>query len=605
MKNKDIIKLILTILFSVVMGHLIWKYLRFPVHGGFSYIIGIVVYYIISNPVVTIKYKKLYLFGFLFSIGIILSSHITINGGSGDLSDKNYITQYSYLDIIVLPFFTYLSTKLLLILITKTKTRLIDTFFIDHSLSIKEGKSAWNAFLQLSLWKHTLLFFFCWLPWGLAWYPGFVFWDSVTSVLQAIGVWGLNNHHPIVYTLWVKIWILLGIKIHNTTFGCALYAIVQMLIIGYALSWSVRWLYNHNANKKFCVFSFFYFALNPFIAQTNLAMWKDPLFSITIVVLGLCLYDFVENNASRFKFKFIRILFFSAVICLIRNNGPYVILVVALSSVLFLYLNKNKISRLRILIVSVLFILISVSTIVIEGPVFKKMGWNQSYAETVGIPLNQMARIVTYEGRMSARNKAFMNNLLPLEQVKSVYAPGLVDRYKWAKGFKASYLNDHKNEFFSNYISMIAKNPKIAFEAWELNTIGYWSLNHFTYSSGNLASGNFNSLEQTRKFGHDIKQKNLLENHFIDCRQIFDRFDATFSLGILTWIVILLLFLNYQIKDYKSLISIFPLFAVVVSLLIAAPSFYWERYGYALTLSLPFLIFLFFTSVIKYSDPDE
>ncbi len=560
-------------------------YMNLPIHGGFSFLIGLAIFYVITYKKI-LKLKILYLYSFIFSCGIVLSHHIVINGGSWDLWDKNYISKYNLLDIIVLILLTYILSRALAYLLIKIRES-SDLIYSAKKESKEQPVSVWDRFIELKTWKKTLLLFFCWLPWGLVWYPGFVFWDSITSVLQALGIWGLNNHHPILYTLWVKIWILLGTKIHNQTFGCALYSIVQMLIMGYCTSWAIKWMHNKGFNSIYCAICFFYFALNPFIAQTNLAMWKDPLFSIIIVIFALKLYDYLNYK----KIRDVIVLFFlSILICGIRNNGPYVLLFISIGIFCIKFFFLRKIHLKKIIILGATFLSISICSIFIENVVFGKLGWNQSYAETVGLPLNQMARIVAYDGRLSSRNRDFMNNLYPIEKIKEVYAPGLIDRFKWAQGFNAQYLGEHKKEFFSNYISMIAKNPKIAFEAWELNTIGYWSLNHFTYSSGNLATGNFNSLEETRKFGHDIKQKNLLENKIIDLRQFFDRYDATFSLGIITWSIILLLLLAINANSVQFIALLLPFLGVIVSLLIATPSFYWERYGYSLTLIFPLLL---------------
>ena len=60
-------------------------------------------------------------------------------------------------------------------------------------------------------------------------------------------------------------------------------------------------------------------------------------------------------------------------------------------------------------------------TIAVQGPLFNKLHINQSYAETVGLPLNQMARVVVYKGAMSEENKADMHNLYPIEKYMYVH----------------------------------------------------------------------------------------------------------------------------------------------------------------------------------------
>ena len=46
-----------------------------------------------------------------------------------------------------------------------------------------------------------------WIPTYLCTFPGLVYADSVDSLHQAWGDYRLNNHHPILFTLYLKVWI--------------------------------------------------------------------------------------------------------------------------------------------------------------------------------------------------------------------------------------------------------------------------------------------------------------------------------------------------------------------------------------------------------------
>lgn len=164
-----------------------------------------------------------------------------------------------------------------------------------------------------------------------------------------------------------------------------------------------------------------------------------------------------------------------------------------------------------------------------------------------------------------------------------------MDRFKWARGFDAGYLGSHKNEFFKNYISMMAKNPRIAFEGWELLTIGYWSVDHFTFDTGNLPKGCLWCFQWWTK-DHGIKTKNFLANPAFDSRAVFSQYDATVPLGLVTWLVVLLAILSFVRRNAETQVALLPLLAVILSLLLAVPIHYWERYGYMLTLATPLLL---------------
>ncbi len=437
----------------------------------------------------------------------------------------------------------------------------------------------------------------CWTPWLLTWYPGFIFWDSVTSVMQALGKWGINNHHPVFYTMWVKLWVVLGIKLHSVNVGCLLYTVSQMFLMAFTLSYVARWMYRHSMHPAFCVFTIAWFAVTPFFAQNNIAMWKDPLFSAVLLLMALQLYDICLSQAALRARNVISLLFLFFVLCFIRNNGAWLLLFTGMGFAVIAFCYRTCREKKRIYLpLTCIMILVAIASIVIQGPVFAYLRWSQSYAETVPVPLNQMARIVYYNGTMSDENREFMNNLLPLEKYKDAYAPCCVDKYKWyndgSVAFNANYLGTHKKEFFRNYFTMIANNPGLAFESWQLQTAGFWAPTHCAFFNSNMPCGNMNSLKETEKFGHGIWQRNLLENSFIDTRKLFSELDASFPLGAIFWLVLLTAIVALKKGDLPVLVAVLPVLSLDATMFLATPWYYWPRYGYALTLMLPVVIFL-------------
>ena len=66
--------------------------------------------------------------------------------------------------------------------------------------------------------------FILWIPYLVIYYPGFIFGDSLGSIAQALGVAKLYNHHPIFYTLFLKMCLSLGIFIKDITIWlCGVY----------------------------------------------------------------------------------------------------------------------------------------------------------------------------------------------------------------------------------------------------------------------------------------------------------------------------------------------------------------------------------------------
>ncbi len=439
----------------------------------------------------------------------------------------------------------------------------------------------------------------CWTPWLLTWYPGFIFWDSVNSVMQALGRWGLNNHHPVFYTMWIKLWLVLGIKLHSVNVGCLLYTVSQMILMAFTLSYAARWMYRHSMHPAFCVFTIAWFALTPFFAQNNTAMWKDPLFSSVLLLMALQLYDICLSQVALRVRNVIILLFLFLVLCFIRNNGAWLLLFTGMGFAVIAFCYRTCLEKKRIYLpLTGIMLLVAIVSIILQGPVFAHLRWSPSYAETVPVPLNQMARIIYYNGTISEENREFMNNLLPLELYKDAYAPCQIDRYKWFKGkdgkriFNDKFLASHKKEFFKTYFSMIVNNPMLAFESWQLQTAGFWAPTHCTFWKQNMPQGNINSLKVTEKYGHGIWQRNLLENRFIDTRKLFSELDATFPLGAVFWLGLLVAIVALKKRHVPTLAAVLPVLSLDATLFLATPYYYWPRYGYALTLMLPVVIFL-------------
>lgn len=99
-----------------------------------------------------------------------------------------------------------------------------------------------------------------------------------------------------------------------------------------------------------------------------------------------------------------------------------------------------------------------------------------------------MARVVVENGELSAEDSDYMGRLLPMEEYQSAYTPCLVDNLKWNPNFQKEVLEDG---FFRTYLSILRKNPRICFEAWELQTFGFWSVNQKWVNgfTGNILNG--------------------------------------------------------------------------------------------------------------------
>ena len=583
--KKKYINTVIDIGISLVCATFLMKYLRIAPNGMLWILLSYIIYKAIS--VVEFKLNRenicLLVFSFLFGCSIVLGYHIITNFDTyNGTKDVNYILPYSFIDIIALGFLTFGIWSVL-----KKICVLMEDKAGANDYCKKESVVNFKLWIMISA-----LLMVCWMPYFLVYYPGFIFGDSLSSIRQALGIEGLNNHHPILYTLVLKVFLYVGMHINDITFGCACFILFQMIYVavclGYALAWVRRF-------KLFSSIGFWFivamFGLSPFFGQVSIAMWKDPIFSATLLVLSLVVYDLIFTNVEGYIIPRLNIavyIFLSLILCFSRNTGVSVLLFYLMILIMSLvYYRKTLVKKVLKRLTVIMTIVISI-VLFITGPVYSKFGLQGEPVESLGIFLNQMARVAAYDGEMTEEDYEFMDALLPMEKYPETYRPCVVDRLKWDPDFDQSYLNDHLIDFASSWLSMFKQNPHCYFQAWELNTFGYWAVNYWEYNfdTNNIYKGNLNDLYTQDDLG--IRPKNLLNNSIIDFSKIFKIEGSVVSLALLNWFIFFLVAVIIAKKNYLWMVPLAPSLGLIATLFIATPYTYWQRYGLAEYYLIPF-----------------
>lgn len=233
------------------------------------------------------------------------------------------------------------------------------------------------------------------------------------------------------------------------------------------------------------------------------------------------------------------------------------------------------------------------ASLLITGPIYNALGISPNEkVEGLGVPLNQMARVVAYDGDMTESDKEYMSSLLPLKQYEEVYAPTCTDPLKWNAQFNPKPLTDG---FWPHWLSMLVKNPLVYFEAWQMQTFGYWTVNHpsVVFHQGNINGGVPRTAEDPREAPSlGIQPENLFGNDLVYSILPYDNYSI--PIGWLTWLLLFVSMVLALAKKAKWILPLIPSLALILSLLIASPIWYWERYAAALQFLLPFYIAMLF-----------
>ena len=535
---------------------------------------------IIALPLVSYIYYKTYsvrigkraagslgVFSLLLGLATVLGYHIHVESVYNGLIDTSYIISFTFLDVISLLFISlvvFVVSKGLYIVVSGGKLR---KFFFS------EGRTD-----QIRI-KHVLLVaLFLMVPYVfylMIYYPGFVFADSLASVDQAVGIVPLNNHHPILYTLFLKVCFGVSHVIgRGNTFGIAIYSIVQSCYMSLCLSYFINWLHARFSLRWFCcALLMVFFGWTPYVATYSVAVWKDPVFVLSLLCVSLINYDLCIFN-SKFSYKkLIGLLLFALLAIFSRNNGIYVIAFTEFIWIIVWIIKKRTSDRkvacglLAVLIVSY----------VITGPVYDHFNLNEEKVESVGVFLQQMARTATYEENLDAQDQEYMDRLLEGGTYQDTYHPGCVDLLKWNEHFHSEVLEE---DFFAHWLSMGRQYPKRYFEAWEFASAGTWAPNLSIWEQRfNILGGMpINIVENHVKHAESvgIYNYNLLRSDV--WRNIFAANEWSAPASWIHWFLLFVIIVIVLNNKKRYLPALAPSVGVIITLLIASPIMYWSRY---------------------------
>ncbi len=242
--------------------------------------------------------------------------------------------------------------------------------------------------------------------------------------------------------------------------------------------------------------------------------------------------------------------------------------------------------------------------VIVSGPCYTALGIESSEAsEALGIPLNQMARVAAYDGEMTDEDREYLNSILPLEEYKNRYYPCTTDMLKWSEGFDNDALEDG---IWSHWFSMLVRNPRLYFEAWELQTFGFWAVNTEQQVGGyswNISAGvpintSQESVEDLRETLGVNPASMATDERLTD---LFPVDSWSVPISWLFWTASYLLLATILCKKPMWGISLIPSIAIILTLFVATPTCYWPRYGALLQFCIP--VYVVFVYLLFISGP--
>lgn len=542
-------------------------------------------YFNIKNQ---LKNNKIYFFikiffCIAFSFSIMMDSSLVFGGDIvGKLSD-NYFTNITFynIGIFILTFLiSYLVITVIEVIVDKLKNKIYSNKNIEH----KNKKIFFIAFVIILV---------LWMPYILSFFPGGVFADTIVSINEALGRTRLYNHNPVLYTLILRLFLKVGMLFSNTNgqlLGLMFFTVAQVLVMDGVISYYIYWTYNKGLSLKYIILEILFFGLFKLIPLYAISLWKDTTFCLVLFLYIIFLADIVHENGKNLSKAtgIIHYLILIILVTFLRNNGIYIVLFTTI--VLFFIFRKKLLHQLKKFSIATIITIAICYTV--QGPIFKMLNMNTEFVENLGMFLQQICYVVSQDGNMTEEQKEFVNNILPIETIKTAYSPCLIDTIKWNTEFNSKYIEDNKVEFFKTWFKIFLQNPTAYVKAYLLNSIGFWDVNEATFNAYTN-----HTMWPTLQDLQEYKQSDYIESLTKQSIRKLLEPHVAISSAIFLMITLIGCVMTIYRKKYINLLIYCPIIATWLTIMIAVPVAFALRYVYILVLALPLSIIIPFLEV--------
>lgn len=435
----------------------------------------------------------------------------------------------------------------------------------------------------------SVFFFLCWAPCIAVYYPGSISPDSLACISRAIGKAGLSNQQPVFYILLMRPFLLFGLSIgRSLDFGCVLFLLTQAAVMAVMLGYVPAWLLKHGSPRWAAVLCVAFFTLNPVFPMYSVTMWKDIPFAGLMTLYVLNLYDIVRSGGEWLHSprNLIWFLALNLLLAFLRNNGFYVI---AVTLALLAIVYRKSWKRLVPGFLAVLVIVPAV-----QGPVYRLCGISPSpFAESVGIPLQQIGYTVAHNGTVTPEQRKFLNQLLPYDEIKSAYNPITSNGIKFHQDFDNAFLEENKAGFLRVWAQMLVPNFGSYVKAYILETVGYWHVGTtgwvLYYGTGDGYGAKETGLRLSSSVGgHTVQSmRDNIKSSFETFQYQMKPLSSLINIGFLFWATVFAVLFLVLRKGRRYLFAFLPMLLLWGTLMIASPTYCEFRYMFMFATALP------------------
>lgn len=454
--------------------------------------------------------------------------------------------------------------------------------FLSSTKETKLGSFADRFFSKRAFLRVFVVLIIAWLPYLIIKIPVSVSVDAM-SQLNQFSSGQINTHHPFFTCLLFGGFASLGSAIGSRGIGLFLYILLHYNFMAAVFSYCIVRLHRISERSKFSLFILGLFAFSPSFPSFATTVIKDSLYCTLFVLFVMLIIEllYAVRNGNAINKPVLYLVLVSIFLCLVRNNGIYIVIPTLISIgvwlAISLHRNNRRLSIVLLLLLPIVFY-IGFNSLQYDVLNLKK----GSIKEALSIPFQQTARFVKeHPEDITAEDAEIIDRVLNFENLDTLYNPIVSDPVKSTYKEDSSALKDyffvwwkHLKLHPGTYIEATVHTNYFAFYPDEPNIRAYMVLDSLPESA-------------------PVPILNTLRIFLLAFTMGLSAIPIISSLinpVFYIWIFLLLLFRFIARKKWSDLLLLLPMFIQLLTVIAGPAVFNHPRYIYPIYWSIPFVL---------------
>lgn len=401
--------------------------------------------------------------------------------------------------------------------------------------------------------RHPFLFswaviFLCWLPFVCIRYPAGIEFDAYYQMEQFLGFRPMTAHWPPFSSALMGSFVWLGKTLFGSwDVGVFSFVLFQALVSSAILAYTVAAMGELGVGRGWRLASLAVYAVATVYPGYLTAVLKDALFSavtvLYVTLLALCL---LSRPSPR---RCAALGATALLMCLLRNNGAYVLIPCTLVLLLWTILRRRR-SWIPLVAALAAACVLNAGCQKLLLPALDIP--SGSVAEALSVPFQQTARYVRdFPEDVTGSEREAIAAVLDYDALPAIYDPDLSDpvknTYHGESGDLVRYLGVWLRQFF--------RHPGVYFEATLANSCGFYYPN----------ARNLVFYADTRNYDqlifHEPEALKPLKNLLYDYVALFESVPGLMLIGnagFNTWLTAFFVLLTLSRRDKRRLFLLLP-----------------------------------------------